>query len=60
MRSDLRDEAAAAEFDVLVAQTLPLIAEREPGTLQYAIHHVDGEPLARMFHTCLYLGTETT
>ncbi len=50
VRFDLRDEGAAEEFDSLVARTLPLIQEREPGTLQYAVHRVETEPLARVFY----------
>lgn len=50
VRFDLRDEGSAAEFDALVARTLPLIDEREPGTLQYSVHEVDGQPLARVFY----------
>ena len=50
VRFDLRDEGAAAEFDALVARTLPLIGSEEPGTLQYAVHTVADEPLARVFY----------
>lgn len=50
VRFDLRDEEAAARFDALVARTLPLIGEQEPGTLQYAVHEVAEEPLARLFY----------
>lgn len=50
VRFDLRDEESAARFDALVAETVPLILEREPGTLQYAVHTVRGEPLARIFY----------
>lgn len=44
------DEAGAAGFDELVAATVPRIAEHEPGTLVYAVHAVDGEPLKRVFY----------
>jgi quinol monooxygenase YgiN len=50
VRFDLRDDEAAAAFDALLAETLPLIAEREPGTLVYATHRVEGEPLVRVFY----------
>ncbi len=43
-------EGGAAGFDALVAETLPLIREREPGTLVYAIHAVTGEPQQRIFY----------
>lgn len=57
VRFDVRDEDAAAEFDALVTRTLPLIVDEEPGTLQYSVHHVDGEPLARVFYE-LYADTQ--
>ncbi|HEX3815793.1 MAG TPA: antibiotic biosynthesis monooxygenase [Mycobacteriales bacterium] len=50
VRFDLKDEAAAAEFDGLVAQMLPEITANEPGTLIYATHTVEGEPLGRVFY----------
>lgn len=50
VRFDLIDDEAAAGFDALLAQTLPLIGEREPGTLIYATHRVEDEPLARVFY----------
>ena len=38
-------------FDQLVAETLPSIKEREPGTLVYAVHRVEGGgPEARVFY----------
>lgn len=50
VRFHLNDEEAAAGFDELVAVTAPGIKEREPGTLVYVSHKVDGEPLQRMFY----------
>lgn len=50
VRFDLRDADAAAQFDALVEQTLPAIGADEPGTLQYAVHAVADEPLARVFY----------
>jgi quinol monooxygenase YgiN len=50
VRFDLRDEVAAAQFDRLTREAVRRIAEREPGTLLYLTHHVDGEPLARVFY----------
>jgi quinol monooxygenase YgiN len=44
------DAGSAAGFDRLVAQTLPGIRESEPGTLIYAVHRVDGQPLERVFY----------
>ena len=49
-RFDLQDASSAEAFDDLVARTLPLITGQEPGTLQYAVHAVEGEPLARVFY----------
>jgi quinol monooxygenase YgiN len=37
-------------FDQLVGETLASIKEREPGTLVYAVHHVQGVPEARVFY----------
>ena len=50
VRFDLVDADAAGRFDALVAQTLPSIDADEPGTLQYAVHAVVDEPLARVFY----------
>lgn len=50
VRFDLRDDAAAAEFDRLTEEAVQMIKEREPGTLIYATHAVEGEPLARVFY----------
>ena len=50
VRFDLLDPAAADAFDALVAQVLPGIRSSEPGTLLYATHTVEGEPLARLFY----------
>jgi quinol monooxygenase YgiN len=50
VRFDLRDEAAAAAFDALTAEALPHIRAEEPGTLMYAVHRVEDEPLSRVFY----------
>jgi quinol monooxygenase YgiN len=39
-----------AAFDALVAETATGIREREPGTLVYACHHVEGQPRQRIFY----------
>ncbi|SDH50500.1 Quinol monooxygenase YgiN [Actinokineospora alba] len=57
VRFDLRDENAATGFDGLVAELVPRIAEHEPGTLVYAVHSVEGEPLSRVFYE-LYASRE--
>lgn len=49
VRFDLKDDAAAAGFDALVAETAKGIAS-EPGTLTYVVHTVNDEPLARIFY----------
>ncbi len=41
---------AAAAFDQLVADAVPLIHDREPGTLTYDTYTVEGDPLARVFY----------
>ncbi|MFC5724792.1 putative quinol monooxygenase [Streptomyces gamaensis] len=50
VRFELRDEAAAAGFDELVARTLPEIREREAGTLAYVVHSVPDQPNVRVFY----------
>jgi quinol monooxygenase YgiN len=50
VRFDIRDDGAAREFDTLTAQAVAEITEKEPGTLVYATHVVEGEPLARVFY----------
>ncbi|MEU1750316.1 putative quinol monooxygenase [Micromonospora arida] len=52
VRFDLKDEESAKAFDALVAETGIEIRAREPGTLIYATHSVEGEPLARVFYEC--------
>ncbi len=50
VRFELKDEAAAAGFDELVARTAPLIVTEEPGTLVYRVHPVEGALLSRAFY----------
>ncbi|WP_324189983.1 putative quinol monooxygenase [Nocardia cyriacigeorgica] len=50
VKFELQDSAKAAAFDQLVAETVRDIAEHESGTLVYATHVVEGEPLARVFY----------
>jgi quinol monooxygenase YgiN len=50
VRFDLTDLSAASQFDALVERTAVGIVEHEPGTLVYATHAVEGEPLARVFY----------
>jgi len=41
---------AEDQFDALVAETAADIRTREPGTLVYACHYVDGQPRQRVFY----------
>jgi len=41
---------AEADFDDLVARTTAAIRHREPGTLVYACHRVEGQPRQRVFY----------
>jgi quinol monooxygenase YgiN len=50
VRFTCKDEASARAFDELVAGTIEQIKAHEPGTLVYASHKVDGEPLQRIFY----------
>lgn len=49
VRFDIRDETAAAEFDLLTASAVAEIKAQEPGTLIYATGGVADEPLGRVF-----------
>ncbi|MFF7714757.1 antibiotic biosynthesis monooxygenase [Streptomyces sp. NPDC007988] len=48
VRFTLRD-GAAADFDTLVRKTTAAIEAKEPGTLVYACHTVEGAPHERIF-----------
>jgi quinol monooxygenase YgiN len=50
VRFDVRDEQSATRFDELTAEVVARIAAEEPGTLVYATHAVEGEPLSRVFY----------
>jgi quinol monooxygenase YgiN len=50
VRFDIRDERGAREFDALTARAVEEITAKEPGTLVYATHAIEGEPLARVFY----------
>jgi quinol monooxygenase YgiN len=50
VRFTCRDDESAADFDQLVAETVPEIRKYEPGTLVYAVHAVEGQPLQRIFY----------
>lgn len=50
VRFTCKDEASAAAFDRLVSQTIDKIREKEPGTLVYTAHRVEGRPLQRIFY----------
>ena len=50
VRFTCKDETSAKEYDRLVAETIEAIKVHEPGTLVYASHLVDGQPLQRIFY----------
>jgi quinol monooxygenase YgiN len=50
VRFTRKDEASAEAYDRLVAETIEGIKANEPGTLVYASHLVDGQPLQRIFY----------
>src|SRR5271166_557791 len=50
VRFTCKDEAAAEAYDKLVAETIEAIKANEPGTLVYASHTVEGQPLQRIFY----------
>ena len=50
VRFTCKDQASAEAYDGLVAETIEAIRADEPGTLVYASHLVDGQPLQRMFY----------
>jgi quinol monooxygenase YgiN len=50
VRFTCKDEASAERYDQLVAETIAGISAHEPGTVVYASHKVEGEPLQRIFY----------
>src|SRR5262249_58155009 len=50
VRFTCKDEVSAEAYDRLVAETIEAIKADEPGTLVYASHLVDGQPLQRIFY----------
>ena len=50
VRFTCKDEASAQAYDRLVAETVEGIRVHEPGTLVYAVHRVEGQPLQRIFY----------
>lgn len=50
VRFTCKDQAAAEAYDRLVAETIEAIKASEPGTLVYASHLVEGQPLQRIFY----------
>jgi len=50
VRFTCKDEASAQAYDRLVAETIEAIKTDEPGTLVYASHLVEGQPLQRIFY----------
>jgi hypothetical protein len=60
VRFTCKDETSARAYDRLVAETVEAIRTSEPGTLLYASHLVNGQPLAwpgwgrRLFSPSIY------
>jgi quinol monooxygenase YgiN len=50
VRFTCKDQASAEAYDRLVAETAEGIRASEPGTLVYACHLVEGQPLQRIFY----------
>lgn len=50
VRFKCKDQASAEAYDQLVAETVEAIKAHEPGTLVYASHLVEGQPLQRFFY----------
>ena len=50
VRFTCKDLASAEAYDRLVAETVEGIRAAEPGTLVYAAHLVEGQPLQRIFY----------
>ena len=50
VRFTCKDQASAEAYDRLAAETVEGIRAHEPGTLVYAVHTVDGQPLQRIFY----------
>jgi quinol monooxygenase YgiN len=50
VRFTCKDDASAEAYDRLVAETIEAIKANEPGTLVYASHLVEGQPLLRLFY----------
>jgi quinol monooxygenase YgiN len=50
VRFTCKDQAAAEAYDRLAAETIKGIRADEPGTLVYAVHTVEGQPLQRIHY----------
>jgi quinol monooxygenase YgiN len=50
VRFTCKDQASAKAYDQLVGETVEGIKAYEPGTLVYAVHEVQGQPLQRIFY----------
>jgi quinol monooxygenase YgiN len=50
VRFTCKDQTSAEAYDRLVSETIEAIKTGEPGTLVYASHRVDGQPLQRIFY----------
>jgi quinol monooxygenase YgiN len=50
VRFTCKDQVSAEAYDRLVVETVEAIKANEPGTLVYASHTVEGQPLQRIFY----------
>jgi quinol monooxygenase YgiN len=50
VRLDVHDESAATALDALLTDLVEQVTADEPGALVYAVHTVEGEPLARVIY----------
>ncbi|OLB81148.1 MAG: antibiotic biosynthesis monooxygenase [Actinobacteria bacterium 13_2_20CM_2_71_6] len=50
VRFDLRDEHAATQFDAITGELVDQVTAKEPGTLIYVAHTIEGAPLGRLFY----------
>ena len=49
-RFTCKDAESALRFDQLAGVTIEAIRQKEPGTLVYVAHRVEGRPLQRIFY----------
>ncbi|MQA87726.1 MAG: antibiotic biosynthesis monooxygenase [Streptosporangiales bacterium] len=50
VRFTCKDQTSAEAFDRLTAASVEQIRQREPDTLLYVVHRVEGDPVLRIFY----------